>query len=606
MRVHETIEGLRTGDGPSRALAFNPMKPRRRSGRTRPSSPSPTRAAWITARARNALRRPVFVGTVSILTFATSLVALVVAPQQARRAASTLRPAPAARPDTEPTASALAEAERQVARADSAIATARTELTQLVAATAAAASADTTVSGDTLSTAMRARRDSLASEASLLGRLLTRTENAPLLGSYRALAESSPMRGDARVRQLLDSLVEIERERESFNAVGGVDPVFVALTARANELGHSIEALADTRRAAIRRELAALAPPSPVVSAVASRPLPDTLARIKSRDTARAVATEIAARLARERAELTRLDSLDERARELANVGASPQAMLAAALVFGAMLGFGAALLDEVRRPRVASAHELERAVGQRVVGVVRRQAPSPERGRRAADREGPPYIDPGADGHQLIYLTVAAASANVLVLTVTGDAPVVAAVVAINFAAIASQEARNTLLVDMDGRASPVSAVLRLHSSPGLSGLLDGRVSWPEAVRTTRIGRDRTIDVVPTGDGVPPFSDLAALWRRDASRLGRRYDAIVLVSTVEQTAMGLPALLPIPDVIYCARVGQTPIANVKHAVEEIQQAGGAMRGIVLWDAPHPAVVHARPAARSVREPVTA
>ena len=44
------------------------------------------------------------------------------------------------------------------------------------------------------------------------------------------------MRGDAQVKQLLDSLVEIERERESYNAVGGVDPVFAALTARGSAL----------------------------------------------------------------------------------------------------------------------------------------------------------------------------------------------------------------------------------------------------------------------------------------------------------------------------------------------------------------------------------
>ena len=65
------------------------------------------------------------------------------------------------------------------------------------------------------------------------GDLPLRADNAPLLGSFRALAEAPQMRGDPRVKQLLDSLVEIERERESFNAVGGVDPVFVALTARA-------------------------------------------------------------------------------------------------------------------------------------------------------------------------------------------------------------------------------------------------------------------------------------------------------------------------------------------------------------------------------------
>ena len=211
----------------------------------------------MTARARNALRRPVFIGAVSVVTFVASLVALIVVPQQAKRAANAIRPAAAARPDTLPTMNSLLTAERQVAAAESAIVRTRVQLTSLIAATAAASASDTTASGAPVSSAARNSRDSLTGEIDVLGRLLMRADNAPLLGSYRALAEAAPMRGDAQVKQLLDSLVEIERERESYNAVGGVDPVFVALTARANELGRNIQALVVGRRSALQRELAA-------------------------------------------------------------------------------------------------------------------------------------------------------------------------------------------------------------------------------------------------------------------------------------------------------------------------------------------------------------
>jgi hypothetical protein len=582
------------------------MSPRRRPARKRASPPSPSRASWMTARARNALRRPVFIGTVSIITFVVSLVALIVVPQQAKRAANAIRPAPAARPDTVPTMNSLRAAERQVAAADAAIVNARTALSQLIAATAAAVAADTTATGAVISSAARNRRDSLAADIDLLDRLLTRADNAPLLGSYRALAEASPMRGDAQAKQLLDSLVEIERERESYNAVGGVDPVFVALTARANELGRNIQALSAGRRSALQRELATLSPPSAASTALASRPLPDTMAAIYRRDTARTVATEVANRLSRERAELQRLDIREERARELANVGASPPAMLAAALVFGAMIGFGIALFDEVRRPRVADSYEIERASGARVLGVIKPLAPSPERGRRAADRNGPPYLDPGADGHQLIYLTIATAGTDVVMLTVTGDNPAVSAIVAINFAAIAAQEARATLLVDTDAEDT-VETALRLPSSPGVTGLIDGKMSWPEAIRPARIGRDRTIDVVASGHGRLPLEQLKALFQRDIARLSRRYDAIILVSPPDQVSMGLSTALPIPDVVYCARTGQTPVAQLKKALEEIEQAGGRVRGVVLWDAPDPALLEQQsptPAAAR-REPAT-
>lgn len=583
------------------------MSPRRRPARKRASPPSPSRAAWMTARARNALRRPVFIGAVSVVTFVASLVALVVVPQQAKRAANAIRPAPEARPDTLPTVNSLQTAERQVAAADSALAATRAQLTQLIAATAAASTSDTTATGEAITSTARNRRDSLAGEIDQLDRLLARADNAPLLGSYRALAEAAPMQGDAQVKQLLDSLVAIERERESYNAVGGVDPVFVALTARANELGRNIQALSASRRSAMQRELAMLSPPpSSAAAAVAARPMPDTMAAIYRRDTARTVAAEVANRLARERAELQRLDVREERARELANVGASPPAMLAAALVFGAMLGFGVALLDEVRHPRVADAYEIERATGTRVLGVIKPLPPSPDRGRRAADRNGPPYLDPGGDGHQLIYLSIATAGTDVVMLTVVGDNPAVSAIVAINFAAIAAQEARATLLVDTEP-ADTVEVALRLPPSPGVMGLVEGKVSWPEAIRPARTGRDRTIDVVASGHGILPLDEVKALFQRDIARLSRRYDAVVLVSAPDQVSQGLPTALPIPDVVYCARTGQTPVAELKKTLEEIQAAGCRLRGVVLWDAPDPALLEqqANVPAPAARQPAT-
>lgn len=563
------------------------MSPRRPTRRTRNPASSP--AVWIAARARNALRRPAFIGTVSVITFLLALLALIVVPQQARKAASALRPT-AARPDTEPTVVALGVAEREVTSADSAISAARAELSQLIAATAEAVAADTLANGAPLSANVRIRRDTLTEQVASLGRLLTRAENAPLLGSYRALAEAPAMQGDVRVKQLLDSLVEIERERESYNAVGGVDPVFVALTARANDLGRNIQALAELRRNALQKELATIAPPPPAIAAVAARPLPDTLAKIRARDTARTVAAEVAARLARERAELARLDAQEERARELAGVGASPSAILAAALIFGAMIGFGVALFDEVRRPRVSDAFEVERATGARVLGVIRPVPPSPERGRRAADRAAPPYIDPGSEGHQLVYLSIATAGSSVVMATITGDSPAVSAVVGVNFAAIAADEARGTLLVDTDSASSAVASALQLRPSAGLSAVLAGDTPWSEAIRAARIGRDRVLEVMPSGRGAVNTDQLTTLLQRDAERLTRRYDAVVLVSTPEQVLAGTASALPVANVVYCARAGRTPVAELQKAVAAIQETGAQLRGVVLWSAPDPAL----------------
>lgn len=572
------------------------MSPKRRQSSRRLGVVTQHPAAWMAARARNALRRPAFISTVSALTFIAALTALIIVPQQARKAAAAMRPAASLRPDTEPTVAALGEALRQSAAADSAVIQARREIAQLITATAAVAATDTVAGGAMLSADVRARRDSLTEQVNALGKLISRSQNAPLLASYRALAQSPPMQGDARVKVMLDSLVEIERERDSYSAVGGVDPVFVALTARANELGRNIEAVADARRTAIRTELTTIAPPAPVLpAAIASRPIPDTLEKQRDRDAARAATAGVANRLARERSELVALDKREEQATELASVGASPPAMLAAALVFGAVLGFGVALFNEVRHPRIADGYEVERATGVRVLGEIRRLPASDERGRRGVDKSAPGFIDPGADGHQLVYLTIATAGVNAVMLTVTGDVPAIAAVVAINFAAIAADEARETLLVDADGTAATVSAALRIRPSMGVAGVVKGSVDWPQAIRTTNLGRSRTIDVVPSGDGMTPVEQLAELLKRDSQTLSKRYDAIVVVAGLEQVEAGLSAAMAIPDVLLCVRAGQTPIEDIKRSLEEITKTGARTRGIVMWNAPVPVLADLRP-----------
>jgi hypothetical protein len=94
----------------------------------------------------------------------------------------------------------------------------------------------------------------------------------------------------------------------------------------------------------------------------------------------------------------------------------------------------------------------------------------------------------------------------------------------------------------------------------------------------------------------------VSALLQRDATRLARRYDAIVLVSSIDQVLQGLPTALPIPDVVYCARAGHTSIAQLKRALEDIEDAGGRMRGIVLWNAPEPLLAEARPVERQAEQ----
>src|SRR3954453_7727315 len=96
------------------------------------------RAAYLAARARNAMHRPIFIGAVSVGTFVTALVALVVVPQQAQRAARAIARKQGERPDTIALAQAVATANARVASAYTALTAAR-----LKAAMLAQAAADT-------------------------------------------------------------------------------------------------------------------------------------------------------------------------------------------------------------------------------------------------------------------------------------------------------------------------------------------------------------------------------------------------------------------------------------------------------------------------------
>ena len=102
---------------------------------------------------------------------------------------------------------------------------------------------------DTFPPAVRAQRDSLNAELATLNRLIDRAENAPLPTSYRALAASPAVAADPRVRVLLDSLADVEREQKCIWRGGAVDPVYLSLTSRANAIGRSIRGLPTPREA---------------------------------------------------------------------------------------------------------------------------------------------------------------------------------------------------------------------------------------------------------------------------------------------------------------------------------------------------------------------
>src|SRR4026208_1915516 len=192
---------------------------------------------WMSARALNALRRPAIMGIVGGLVFVGALIAFVLVPRQASKAAIAVAASLEQKVDSSGSMSVRNGALARIAAADS----------MLGAARRTAAPAPVAVV-DTFPPYLIAPRDSASVVVSTLNRLIERADNAPLPSSYRVLAQSPALAGDDQVRMLLDSLSEIERERDAFGAVGGVDPVYVALTSRATAIGRQIQAAAGGKR----------------------------------------------------------------------------------------------------------------------------------------------------------------------------------------------------------------------------------------------------------------------------------------------------------------------------------------------------------------------
>ncbi|HEU4630240.1 MAG TPA: hypothetical protein VFS08_10890 [Gemmatimonadaceae bacterium] len=542
------------------------------------------RVAWAGARARNALRHPLPFGVAAGIAFAATLLALILVPRQAQRAFARLMPSPAEWRDT-----AAAQA-----RVDSARTAALAARQRFLAARAAATAPPPAPPAPivVLTPEQLRQRDSLRAAIANLQPALARVERSPLPASYRALGELPELAGEARVARLLDSLSAVEREREEFAALGGVDPVYVALTTRLNAIGRTIQQIAQEHVASAQQALDALRPEPPPPPPPVERPAIDTIGpmhALRAAETAQATAERALADARRTNA---RLAARAELARRGANFIAPPLAVLGAALVLALVAGYTAALVAELRAPRVADAAEIERETRRRVLAVVQPRPPVPDRDRRRADVRTPQLLDPMADAYRMLYLHISPTGAALPIVTITGEEPAVLATVAANLAAAAAEDARTTLLLDADLATGLVASALRVRPVPGVSELLRGEAAWSDTVTSAVFGRERVVDVIPAGRPLapgrqPPPDDA---FRLELHRLARRYDLTVMTAPLAHACRGATSMLPAPDVILCVRAAATHITDLRSAVSALQGAGLRLQGVVLWDDAVPAV----------------
>jgi Mrp family chromosome partitioning ATPase len=519
-------------------------------------------------RASNVYGRPLFLARVGGVAFALTLLAFAFLAHSASRAEVQGTPR-AGGVDTALLRMAEQRTGARLSDAENALAAARAKRH---------ASA---IQRDAIAPEVRARRDSLAAAAAELTRLLERSDDAPLVASFRALGTAAPMMGEPRVARLVDSLNDLDKARSDFGSSDGVDPIFVALTARVGSIGHELEALARAKRAAMHREIESLTPPPVLALAI------DTVPLEASRDSAARAHAEVAAQLVN----ALRADSIararDDNGPGIFGVGI-PTLVLAAGVV-ATVLALAIALMLELRWPTVSDVSEAESLSGTRVLVTIAEKVEEPQRQRRSSDREIPPSIEQSSDAYRLLYGQLADATFDLTVIAVAGDHPFVTTSVAANLAAIAARSGRPTLLLDTDFRVQPVAKMVGIPATPGVADVLAQRVAWAGAVTSVLVSRGRSIDVLPSGMLTGTLQAVTEQFSTEVDHLTRRYETVVVSASTPEQGTITVAAGAVGEVVICLRRGRSTHASLRAVLAALEASGARVRGIVLWDRADPA-----------------
>lgn len=393
--------------------------------------------------------------------------------------------------------------------------------------------------------------DSVKIAVAALSARLERAQNAPLAASWRSLASDPLLLQDTRVRALADSLAEAEKSRNEYDAVGGVDPIYLELSSRVTAYGRAIE------RSALQRIASLLEAASPLGPVVAQRvgPTPEERARRfvadsaryvtarAKRDAAALVSDSINGLLTTQRTAALQRDSSRARAQRRVDALAPPLAMLSASAAAAIGLALLVAILLEVRAPRLADDREVASQARVPVLLSI-----------RATDARTPDALTSAFS--QLVF-DLESSLASTRTLIVVSDDGVLAARTAARMAERLGYDGRSVRIV------SPRQGTARM---------------------TTRVRRRAT----PTATQavlVQPERSQGVAWTGEFFLANVATDTItVRAGTLEDVRPTLAAGESDSHVVLVVRIGSTPTAWLSRARADIHKTRGTSAlGVVIW-----------------------
>ena len=512
------------------------------------------RAVWLTARARNAVHRPMFIGAVGIGTFVAVLVAHAVraAADQALQRAAAGRSRCATGHD------AVHRGAWRTRGSDSPPPTRRSPWPAFASPQYRRSHVDT------INPELIARRDSLSTAINDLDACSPASRPRR---SRRRIARSRSRRSCRRIRGSRRS--SIRSPTSIAIATRSARPARRSGLRRADDARDGDRARdSGTRTGAARRAAPAdrQGQRTDAAHRRSRKRRPSTPpAWIAERDSAQSLVTQATTALTDARGKSEEYDRAVTRAREEASSMHRRSRCSPRRSCFGIALGFGSAFVDEMRHPRVSDEHEVERVTGARVLATtVARDRDSPTGSRRAADKRAPAT----SIRRRRLPADVSARRAG-------GCEPADADDRRRGYRhrrgrrderrgdrgrRSAQHDHHRHRLAHVAGRrgAAHSRRARRRRHSRSIASI--GRKSRRRR-RSAAIATSTSCRVASSNDKLDT-AQVTELFRHEAARLARHYEAVIIVTPLEQATAGLPGVLPIPDTILCARVGHTRIAQ--------------------------------------------
>lgn len=564
------------------------------------SNTSARRTAWMAARARNAAKRGGLIAAAGLLAVTTTMLLLVLLPREMNRAVRARIDALPPMTDTLPLLADLTGATDRLRNAEANLQALRVAYADRIAS--ATSSTGATASSATTAGPVVAGAEQSDARKELAVRI-ARARGAPLVENFRAVGEAELLRNDVRARALLDSLNEVNRDREAYAALGSPDARYAAMTARIAALGQRMLITADQRltSANATAPMAPVATPPKDSAATVSAPnlsgstlspadtigalqnqqfSGDSLAERSARDMldsakAQLQTAELTLKTARETN--ARIATEKSEAEKSSPARVPPVAMLIAALVTGLAFGYGVAFYIEVKRPRIADAAEVERVTETRVIVHNGSSRAAQARYPRGKGPDAiPPVVDQASEAYQLLHITLTGFGDTSREVQVLSNDVALGATVGINLAAAAVRDSRATLLVDSSTHPTIVGRLLRQPSRKSVSAASPDGSSVAAHVQRTRVGADVFVDTLSVADA---RSEVA---QQQLEELVRDHDFTVIVQAgADEPEHPFP--LPVMDAIICARVGVTKLEWLIARTEELRAQQRRVRAVLLW-----------------------